>query len=289
MGFINIGCPAGELTEDSIKSHLRVYFPQWLMTYNCDNYTTNIFNSEIAINNQIDLNLLKSDQKEYYNKKSKIINDYVSAELIGAGYLIEWTKEAFKYLGGGNDVFGYKQRFESYDHDNTSMRIAKLKDSKPLTPQDIVPVFNKLDSLPNEKAMYFLAVMYLDLVNSQEFLNSKFIPLPENKEPPEIKLSDFFPNLSPEQIENIKIEFSNSRGVEMACFIHQMFIDDRLVLIKNSKKNALTKFCRDFAQISTKEYEAVRKLFKYNSYLLENISYLQEYNTEDKILKTLKL
>lgn len=111
----------------------------------------------------------------------------------------------------------------------------------------------------------------------------------EKKESKETALKDFFPTLQPREIENLQNEFSKCRGIEMACFIHQTVKDGFLELIKYSPKKSLSKFCTLFAEMDKKEYEAVRQLFKYDTYILDNENYLSQYKTEEKINTALKV
>lgn len=111
----------------------------------------------------------------------------------------------------------------------------------------------------------------------------------EKKKCKETALKDFFPTLQPRQIESLQNEFSKYRGIEMACFIHKINKDGHLELIKNSPKKSLSKFCNVFAEMDKNEYEAVRKLFKYDTYILDNENYLSQYKTEEKINTALKV
>lgn len=119
------------------------------------------------------------------------------------------------------------------------------------------------------------------------FLNE--ISIIETTKKPITTLKDFFPSLQPRQIESLQNEFSKCRGIEMACFIHKINKDGHLELIKNSSKKSLSKFCNLFAEMDKKEYEAVRKLFKYDTYILDNETYLTQYKTEKKINTALKV
>lgn len=123
----------------------------------------------------------------------------------------------------------------------------------------------------------------LEIIKFQDFLKSPA------KGKNETILKDFFPTLQPRQIESLQNEFSKYRGIEMACFIHKINKDGHLELIKNSPKKSLSKFCNVFAEMDKKEYEAVRQLFKYDTYFLKNENYLSQYKTEEKVNTALKV
>ncbi len=131
-------------------------------------------------------------------------------------------------------------------------------------------------------------------IRTMEFLNlfleyKKLYDLNFEKGNKETTLKDFFPTLQLQQIEILQNKFSDSRGIEMACFIHQSVKDGFLVLVKNSPKKSLSKFCNVFAGMEKKDYEAVRQLFKYDTYSLDNENYLTQYKTEEKITTALKV
>lgn len=122
----------------------------------------------------------------------------------------------------------------------------------------------------------------LEIIKFQDFLKS---PAKGKNE----TLKDFFPTLQPRQIESLQNEFSKARGIEMACFIHQMVESKNLEFVKNSPRKSLTKFCNVFAEMDKGEYEAVRKLFSYDTYTLENEKHLENYNTKNRINTALKV
>ncbi len=196
MGFQNIGCPAGkEFTGNSIKQYLKVYFPQWLNTYNFENYTNFIFNAEIN-NTKVNLDLLQDDQQQYLLEKKKAKNSFVTAELLNLGHFIEWIEKAFINIletTQDPDFFRYKQWFEANDgfySDSTQKFLLDLKSKTPLSaPQFDDIIFNKIDSLSKDEATYFLTLMYLDFVKIQGFLHSKFEPIPKEK-PKQFQVSD---------------------------------------------------------------------------------------------------
>lgn len=124
--------------------------------------------------------------------------------------------------------------------------------------------------------------LYIDFLKSYKVDKNK-----DDKK--QTTLEDFFPSLQPQQIENLQKEFSQCRGIEMACFIHLCVKDGLLEFVKNSPKKSLSNFCRVFAGMETKDYEAVRKLFKYDTYFLDNENHLDNYKTKDKIKDAFKV
>jgi len=299
MGFQNIGVPTMEHTKQNIETYLKIYFRQWINTYNFKDYTNHIYNAEIN-KREVDANLLLTNQESYALEQKKTINGFVTLELITISETLLWIEKAFKSNSETNrhpDFFRFKKQFETKDNYNehsTQDFLLNLKNKKPLSESQFDSyLFKKISNLTDNEILYFLTLMYLDFIKIKEFLKSKFEPIPKRKEnkseTKETSLNDFFNNLKIEEIENLKSTFQECRGIEMACFIHQLVKDEYLFLIKNSNKKSLKRFCFTFSNMNKNDYEAIRKLFKYDSYNLENENYLIDYKTDSKINDALKV
>ena len=123
------------------------------------------------------------------------------------------------------------------------------------------------------------------------FLNRLELPdaqlEPGAKPDNDLKVDDFFKNLDPEQITRMQNEFSECRGIEMACFIHQMVEENNLEIIKNHTKKSFKNFLTAFAEIPTNGHEAVRKHFDTGStkggFQLINDNELKKYNIKERV------
>lgn len=281
MAFRNIGTPAGEFSEDSIKRYLKVYFPQWLKTYNFENYTNHVFNSEIAINCKVDLDLLTNGQEQYSLEKKKAKNNFITVELLTIGHFIKWLENAFKYLSEGNEHLTfhyYKEWFEAYDSKNIDF-ITDLKNNKDLgIPQFRYLMMGKFDTLTKEETMYFLTVMYLDFVNIQEFLHDRFEPIPKEKKKKEVTINNFFPRVAPETVEAIQEEFKDlAIGKNMAILIYLLDKEHKIVFIDDSdrKKGSRLHFVRAFTG------EDLEKINAVNNHLEGSTGELKKINKND--------
>lgn len=132
---------------------------------------------------------------------------------------------------------------------------------------------------------------------TMEFLNlfleyKKLYDLDFEKENKETTLKDFFPTLQPQQIQNLQSEFSKCRGIEMACFIHQMKAEGNLQIIKYTERS-FKNFLTMFADIPLNQHEAVRKCFNpailKGDFDLKNDKELETYKTKDRINTALKV
>jgi len=286
MGFQNIGCPADEYSEEAIKNYLKIYFPQWLTTYNFEDYSNHIFNAETN-KSKVNLDLLRSDQQQYLFEKKKANNNFITTELLNLGHFIEWIEEAFKIISETShhpDFFRYKKWFETKDERNTYSNqdfLSDLKNKKRLSePQFEDIIYNKIDSLSKHESMYFLTLMYLDFVKIQEFLQTKFEPLPKKKKQKEIiKLSDFFPKVKEEKIEAIQLEFKNLKiGKQMAILIYLLSKKYNLLFIDDNdrKKGSRLHFVRTFTDKKLGDIKAI------GNYLEGTTGELKKIRTDDK-------
>lgn len=182
---------------------------------------------------------------------------------------------------------------------NGELRCIHIHDDYTVSRKNNVIGFDKWSELYPKARMYSLDVL-IDFVNDfNGYCAQKFnleLP-PQSKEKKAITLNDFFINLTPTQIENIQKHFSNCKGLEMACFIYQMYADKKLIIIKSSNEKNLSAFLKMFNPelFNKNKIEAVAKNFDrttpdiLNLKSPNNIDRFQIREKIDNILKVEKL
>lgn len=200
MGFGILGHPSGELTEENIKFDLKVYFNIWLKDLNFENYQNTVFGLDLKIHSRTDTKSILNENVLIEKKRN--INNHIFWELKSLNGLTKWIESIFDFYGLDKyNLQSYKNQFEVNDKNLNSSKtcnlISSLKNQNHVSVmKESLLIHQKINGSSKSEILYFCIIMYLDFLNIEEFLDSKF----DHSLPKEIKLQPKTKNLSINQI-----------------------------------------------------------------------------------------
>jgi hypothetical protein len=180
MGFGTIGIPSGELTNESIKTELRMYFNSWLFELNTENYEKNVFSLDLKkfIKSKIESTYNESNTSLINNQRD--INNHIIWELKSLNGLIEWIENIFNFYELNlYDLETYKNQFEIKDKNLNSSEITNFiftyKNNNTISEMKKTAfVYEKINECTEREILFYCINMYLDFSKIEEFLKSKY-------------------------------------------------------------------------------------------------------------------
>lgn len=181
MSFSKKGAPLGALEEQSIRFFFRIYFEFWLIELYSENYINEIYKLELKQFVISATELQDIQQNNSISLERQEENNFITGELRNLQNLNTWINKVFSfhYLSI-DDVKEFKRRFEYQDnisrHNEDTNFIKKYRGLlRERSKSELVTVFQqKFQDVSNEVMLYFLVVMYLDLLRTEDFLKDKY-------------------------------------------------------------------------------------------------------------------
>ncbi|RTY64798.1 hypothetical protein [Flavobacterium sp. LB2P53] len=286
MGFGIIGIPFGELTNESIKTELRMYLKSWLFELNTENYEKKVFSLDLKkfIKSKIELVYNESNTSLINNQRD--INNHIIWELKSVNGLIEWIESIFDFYELDlHNLEMYKNQFEIKDKNQNSSEITNFiftyKNNNSISEiKKSILIQEKVNEFSQREILYFCINMYLDFSKIEEFLKSKY----NHNLPKEIKLQKvektFLDYITIENKEGFANDLKNSFNIEFGIDFKIM-----IELLKNDGIFSFTQFAPFFRSI--KDYfnrdigsqTALNDLYKHTkdeqNYYAKNITTVQ--------------
>lgn len=181
MSFRKKGAPLGALEGQSIRFFFRIYFEFWLVELNSENYINEIYKLELKqfVTTVTERQINHQNNSVFLEKLKE--NNFIKEELRCLQKINTWINKVFSFhYQSIDDIKEFKRRFEYRDNiycnNENSTFIKKYRALlREKSKAELGTIFQqKFQDVSNEVLLYFLVIMYLDLLDTEDFLRSKY-------------------------------------------------------------------------------------------------------------------